>query len=400
MLISIYPDQTPVPLEKTMRRRRYQKGSLQEKTHGKRRVWVVQYYDADGHHRYHTIGRMCELNKSQAAEKQDEFMRTINGGETKQNEIRPVLMGEFVNQVYLPFYRGKWKKSTKGTSESRIRAHVIADLGNAQMMNLSTTNLQAYLESKAATHGFSVVDHLRWDLTSIGDLAVAEKVLPTNPASQLYTPTSAKKGERRVMTADDAEAVVGAVEFREKVIVQLAIFAGLRPGEILALQRRHVAQDRSSVEIEQRVYRGDIDRPKNGESRFVAIPPRTAVLLAEWLDTAVDPAPEAWVFASETRDTPVWRDNLLRRHIRPHLEALDPSLGWVDLKVMRRTNASLGHSAKVDPKVAADQRGHGIGVSLDEYTMSNLKDKATAAKKLEDSVLGRKVVRMPKRKAS
>ena len=69
-------------------------------------------------------------------------------------------------------------------------------------------------------------------------------------------------------------------------------------------------------------------------------------------------------------------------------------------KVMRRTNASLGHSAKVDPKVAADQRGHGIGVSLDEYTMSNLKDKATAAKKLEDSVLGRKVVRMPKRKAS
>jgi integrase len=343
---------------------------------------------------------MCELNKSQAAEKQDEFMRTINGGVAKQNEIRPVLLGEFVNQVYLPFYRGKWKKSTKGTSESRIRAHVVADLGNAQMVNWSITSLQAYLESKAATHSFSVVDHLRWDLTSIGDLAVAEKVLPTNPASQLYTPNSAKKGERRVMTADDAEAVVGAVETREKVIVQLAIFAGLRPGEILALQRRHVALDRSSVEIEQRVYRGDIDRPKNGESRFVAVPPRTAALLAEWLDTAIDPDPAAWVFASETRDTPVWRDNLLRRYIRPHLEALDPSLGWVDFKVMRRTNASLGHSAKVDPKVAADQRGHGIGVSLDEYTMSNLKDKATAAKKLEDSVLGRKVVRMPKRKAS
>src|ERR1035438_9309425 len=203
MLISIYPDQTPVPLEKTMRRRRYQKGSLQEKVHGKRRVWVVQYYDADGHHRYHTIGRMCELNKSQAAEKQDEFMRTINGGDAKQNEIRPVLMGEFVDQVYLPFYRGKWKGSTKGTSESRIRAHIIKDLGNEQMVHLSTTGLQAYLERKAATHGFSTVDHLRWDLTSIGDLAVAEKVLPANPASQLYTPTSAKKGVRRVMTADE-----------------------------------------------------------------------------------------------------------------------------------------------------------------------------------------------------
>jgi integrase len=383
-----------------MRRRRYQKGSLQKRRHGKQRVWVVQYYDAEGHHRYHPLGRQCDMNKSRADEEQAAFMRTINGGDPEPDTIRPVLLGEFVNLVYLPFYRGKWKRSTKGTSEDRIRAHIIKDLGNEQMVSLSTTGLQAYLESKAATRGFSLVDHLRWDLTSIGDLAVAEKVLPTNPASQLYTPTSAKKGARRVMTADDAEAVVGAVEFREKVIVQLTIFAGLRPGEILALQRRHVAQDRSSVEIEQRVYRGDIDRPKNGESRFVAVPPRTAAVLAEWLDTGVDPGPDAWVFASETRDTPLWRDNLLRRHIRPHLEALEPSLGWVDFKVMRRTNASLGHSAKVDPKVAADQRGHGIGVSLDEYTMSNLKDKAAGAKKLEDSVLSRKVVRMPKRKAS
>lgn len=215
-----------------------------------------------------------------------------------------------------------------------------------------------------------------------------------------YCPIASLENVRPVMTADQVEAVISAVEFREKVIVQLAVFAGLRPGEILALQRHHVAQDRSSVEIEQRVYRGDIDRPKNGESRFVAVPPRTAALLAEWMDAAVNPAPESWVFASETGDTPLWRDNLLRRHIRPHLEALEPALGWVDFKVMRRSNASLGHGAKVDPKVAADQRGHGIGVSLDVYTKSDIKQKALAAKKLENSVLGRKVVRMPNRKAS
>ena len=34
-----------------------------------------------------------------------------------------------------------------------------------------------------------------------------------------------------------------------------------------------------------------------------------------------------------------------------------------------RTHASLGHDAGVDPKVAADQHGHGIvGVALDVYT--------------------------------
>ena len=382
-----------------MRRRRYQKGSLQEKTHGKRLVWVVQYYDAEGHHRYHTIGRKSDFNKSQAREEQEKFMRTINGGDAEKGD-RPVLVAEFVNQKYLPFYRGKWKRSTKGTSESRIRAHVLRDLGNVQMESFTPSGLQLYLESKAATHGASVVDHVRWDLTSICDLAIAEKVLSANPAAKLYTPPSAKRGRRPVMTANEVEAVIGAVEFREKVIVQLAIFAGLRPGEILALQRRHVSENRSSVEVEQRVYRGDIDRPKNGESRSVAIPPRTAALLAEWMDTAVGSDPQSWVFASEAGNTPLWRDNLLRRHIRSKLVSLEPPLAWVDFKVMRRTNASLGHAAKVDPKVSADQRGHGIGVSLDQYTQADLKQKAAGAKKLENAVLGRKVVRMPNRKAS
>ena len=67
---------------------------------------------------------------------------------------------------------------------------------------------------------------------------------------------------------------------------------------------------------------------------------------------------------------------------------------------MRRTNASLGHEAKVDPKVSADQRGHGIGVSLDVYTKASIAKKALAARKLEKSALGSKLMRISKRKVS
>ena len=103
------------------------------------------------------------------------------------------------------------------------------------------------------------------------------------------------------------------------------------------------------------------------------------------------------MFASETGKTPLWRDNLLRRHIRPALETV--GLGWVDFKVMRRSNATLGHG-KVDPKVAADQRGHDIDVSMNIYTKTDMNQRAAVARKLENVVLGPKVVRMPKRKAS
>ena len=40
----------------------------------------------------------------------------------------------------------------------------------------------------------------------------------------------------------------------------------------------------------------------------------------------------------------------------------------------------------LDPKVAADQRGHGIGVALDVYTKASLTRRAEAAEELEKSV--------------
>jgi integrase len=166
-------------------------------------------------------------------------------------------------------------------------------------------------------------------------------------------------------------------------------------GELLAIQRKDVASDGSEIEIRRRVYRGKFADPKNGESRTIAMGPRTASLLTQWMEMAVEPNPEAYVFAGETGQ-PLWRSTLLEDHIKAKLEPM--GLGWVNFRVMRTSHASLGHKAKVDPKVAADQRGHGIGVALDVYTKSSIEDRATAAKQLEDSVL-KKVVPIRKRSA-
>ena len=46
-----------------MRRRRFQKGSLQLRKHGNRRVWVVLYYGQKGERRYHTLGLASEMKK-------------------------------------------------------------------------------------------------------------------------------------------------------------------------------------------------------------------------------------------------------------------------------------------------------------------------------------------------
>ena len=192
------------------------------------------------------------------------------------------------------------------------------------------------------------------------------------------------------MTGEQALQAIAAVELREKAILSLAIFVGMRPGEILGLQRRHVSAACDVIGIEQRVYRGAIDTPKtDGSARQVAVGSSSAEVLKCWMDSAVGPEPDAFVFAGES-GRPVWRDTLLYDHIRPRLKPL--GLEWVDFQVMRTTNASLGHEAKVDPKTSADQRGHTIDVSMNVYTRTSIEKKAAAAKQLENSVLRKKKV--------
>ena len=91
------------------------------------------------------------------------------------------------------------------------------------------------------------------------------------------------------------------------------------------------------------------------------------------------------MFPSEKIVTPLSLDNLWRRYMYPKL--VDIGLEWATFQVLRKTNASLSKKAGVDPKVASDQRGHGIGVSLEVYTSSDLEQKRAAVNKLEAAVL-------------
>ena len=54
---------------------------------------------------------------------------------------------------------------------------------------------------------------------------------------------------------------------------------------------------------------------------------------------------------------------------------------------MRRTHASLSREAGIDPKLVADQLGHGLGVNLDVYTVVALEKRQHAVEVLEASLV-------------
>ena len=167
------------------------------------------------------------------------------------------------------------------------------------------------------------------------------------------------------MIWQDVKTLFSVLEPRELLVCMLATVAGMRPGEIFGLKWRHVSADH--VEIEQRVYRGQIDSPKTHRSiRSVALSEALQSAFAEWRALSTDPEPEAWVFPSETGETPISKDSTWRRRITPRLKLA--GLNWVNFQVMRRTHASLMRELEVDPKIVADQLGHSVDVNLNVYS--------------------------------
>lgn len=368
-----------------MRKRRFQKGALRDIIQGTRKVWRLQWYDATGTRRSRTLGLCSQMSRRTAETVRSQMMLAINESQNVRRAVTEITLGEFIEQNYFKHKEAVWKESSKSTTTDRIDRHIVEPLRHVLVTEASRTTLQELLDKKAEEGlGKSMLDHLRFDLRDIIALAVADRVVDRNAASMLHTPRGVPDpAEKLVMTPAQLVRGLSALKQREAMIWKLGGFVGLRPGEIFALRRKRVGPN--YVAIEERMYKGVIDRPKNWRSkRRAAISDSLRQELRVWLEF-IDENPDAWLFPSEAGSTPLRPENLWRRSIKPRLEPL--GLGWVNFQILRRTQESLSHAQGIDPKVRGDQQGHGVGVAIDEYTVTTVEQRQVAVQTLEDSVL-------------
>jgi integrase len=370
---------SPVPQPPLTPRRRFQRGSLQKRPSGDGGYWIAFWWD-HGQRKSQILGPCSAISRAEALTAMAELLQPVNAHAGKPAS-RLWTLGAWVRDVFLPLRRGQWKTSTASTTGDRIRQHLLRDLAAWELTSITRQALQSYLEQKAnAGLSFSVLEHLRWDLRAIFRLASQDGLLPSNPAENLMVPRSAPTRLRRLLSPAQIHQILQVLELREQLIVRLALLSGMRPSEILALQWKHVGGDH--VEVVQRLYRGTLDRPKSQRStRQVALSTRTQAAIDEWRQNQAPTDPHQWVFPSARPDRPLDRDNTWRRWIEPRLKTVH--LQWATFQVMRRSHATLARQVGIDPKLVADQLGHGVGVHLDVYTIAALDQRQHAVDTLE-----------------
>jgi integrase len=359
-------------------RQRHQTGGLR-----KQRGRWIGFWRVNGIRISRVLGFVKDMTKSKARE---EVARIVAEENAKHEAIRVWHFGEFVEQVVFPYYSRKWKASTRGTTMNRISIHLVAALRDRELSGFTRDGLQDLLDVKAQKEklSFSTVDHLRWDIKQIFDMAVADGHIARNPALLLFTPKDAAMAKKEVMSIAEVQTCFRVLAQRERLIAKLAILAGMRPGEIFALTWGEMTS--TYANIRQRVYRGIIDSPKTDQSvRKAALSEGLLTEIEDWRKLAVSTADSAWVFPSE-RMTPLAKENVWRRHIGPKLEKA--GLAWINFQVMRRTHASLMNALGVEGKLVADQLGHSLDVNQNVYTQSAVSKRQVAVNQLEVSLNG------------
>jgi integrase len=343
-------------------------------------VWLAIWREG-GHRRAETLGRCAEMTKAQAMDQLALIVRRV----AEQKRVVEFTLGNFITCVVFPWYRRTWKRSTSVTTEGRVRLYIVEELGDKWLSSFNRTILQDFLDEKA-TRGlsYSTVAHLRWDLRQVFRMAENDGLLPRNPAELLLIPKG-KRPERRVLSVQQTNAIIAALNMRERIIVKLAGISGLRVGEILGLRWSDLTNE--GIQITRRVYRGVVDTPKSHHGiRTAAIGNSIREDLGAWKKFCNHTSQDDWIFPSENNRTPISASWLWLRSIAPHIKPL--GFDWVNFQVLRRTAVTLLNACGgADPSIVAAQCGHGVDVSMNVYNKVGIARQQDAINQLDQVLL-------------
>jgi integrase len=333
---------------------------------------------------------------AEVREKLTALMRELDQGATVpvQNPTVAEYLRHWLADVVRP---GRAPKTYQGY-ELAVRRYLEPALGRRQLRRLTVADVRRLLDQLVARGlGPRMVQFVHAVLRNALENAVREELLARNVA-RLVQMRSPRYEVGRGLSVAQARALLQAARGdRFAALYVLAVYLGLRRGELLGLRWRDVDLDKGRLEVVQTLQRVDGELrflpPKTRHSRrTIPLPPPCMEALVqhrrrqarERLAAGSDWREQGLVFAT-TVGTPFEPDNLRRSWSRIRAVTGDPPARFHDL---RHTCVTLLLEAGVPPHVVREIVGHSaIDVTMTIYAHASLDEKRRALERLGDQLL-------------
>lgn len=277
-----------------------------------------------------------------------------------------------------------YKPSVLREYEGSLRRHLLPALGPRRLSAITRLEVQELADELLAS-GLdpSTVRNALMPLRVIYRRAVSRSVVSLNPTQNLELPAPRGKRER-FASPREAEQLITALRLADRPLWATALFAGLRRGELVALQQEDVDLQAGVISVRRSwdPREGFIETNSGAGRRRVPI---ASVLAGHLAGLRAESPGEGFVFAGPGGG-PMNADAAVARARRDWTKAgLDPIL----LHECRHSFASLMIAAGVNPKALSTYIGHSsIAITLDRYGHLMPGNEADAADRL-DRFLGR-----------
>lgn len=290
--------------------------------------------------------------------------------------------------------------------EEFARLYIIPAIGRLPLVKLTPQRVQmlyAALLDREKGPGLSgtTVNHLHGSLHKALDAAVRLGLVARNVTELVDVPRVAHH-EIHPLSGDQAHMLLDAASGeRLEALYALALAAGMRQGELLALHWGDVDLDAGKLSVRWNVRHRDgtftFRQPKTRKSRRrISLAPETVAVLrahrarqlaerlkmgSAWVSSKSGTVPVEWddlVFTSEI-GMPLQATGIVRSTFRRLLRRAGlPQIRFHDL---RHTSATLLLGANKNPKVVSELLGHAtVAITLDVYShvTPDMQDEAVA----------------------
>jgi integrase len=259
--------------------------------HRKGAKWVVRYREGD-RNRSRSFGRKGDAERFDievSRRRELGVLGSLDGGRET--------LDEFVTQTWAPTHGVTLAPKTRKHYASLYDDHIAPTLGPLQLRAIRTETISRWQADRlAAGAGPTAVRHALDLLGSILQRAVEAERIAANPVRLVRRARLPRRKETRPLAPVAVERMRMAASQRDATLFSVLAYAGLRPGEALALQWDDIRE--KTLLIERALSLGEDADTKTTTHRTVRLLAPVKADLTEWRLACGRPPGNALVFAN------------------------------------------------------------------------------------------------------